>query len=128
MKIYVSHLRAFDYKKKLYSPLRDSVLSEKHTFIFPHEESDAPFDTEQLMKMQNCDLVLAEVSSPSTGQGMELAWASIYKIPVVCIFEEGATISRSLHKVTTHFISYTSLTQAIPQIEKAVNSYAKITN
>ena len=104
MKIYVSHSRHFDFKNELYDVLESSNL--KHDFIFPHKESDAPFNSKELLKNKNCGLVLAEVSYPATGQGIELGWADAYAIPVICIYKKGSEISGSLKVVCETFIEY----------------------
>ena len=104
MKIYVSHSRHFDFKKELYAVLENSNLDQD--FIFPHKESDAPFNSKDLLKDKGCDLVLAEVSYPATGQGIELGWANIHNIPIVCIFKKNSKISGSLSVVSKDFIEY----------------------
>lgn len=104
MKIYVSHSKNFDYKKDLYDVLENSNLG--HDFILPHKDSDIPFNTKDLLENKKCDLVLAEVSYPATGQGIELGWADIYKIPVVCIYKKDSKISSSLKVISDKFIEY----------------------
>lgn len=106
MKIYVSHLRNYDFKKELYDVLGNSNL--KHEFILPHKDSETPFNTKDLLQNKKCDLVLAEVSYPSTGQGIELGWANIYGIPIVCIYKKGAKIAGSLKVISNTFIEYES--------------------
>ena len=69
MKIYVCHSTSFDYNNHLYEPLK-SVLSD-HDLIFTH---DADSDFHSKDAIDSSDLVLAEVSYPSTGQGIELDW------------------------------------------------------
>lgn len=64
MKIYVSHSREFDFEKDLYEPLRNSALKWDNTFFFPHE---AGRDVNTKEEIKNSDLILAEVSFPSTG-------------------------------------------------------------
>ena len=88
MKIYVSHSKNFDYKKELYEVLENTNL--KHEFILPHKDSDKSFNTKDLLMDKKCDLVLAEVSYPATGQGIELGWADVYKIPIVCIYKKNS--------------------------------------
>lgn len=106
MNIYVSHSRDFDYKEELYKPLRKSELSKIHNFIFPHENSDNPFPTKDLFQNKGCDLVLAEVSYPATGQGIELGWANLLNIPIICIYKKDHKTSGSLKILTDKFIEY----------------------
>lgn len=51
----------------------------------------------RVMKMlQSTDLVIAEMSSPSTGQGMELQEAVRLNIPIVIIAKNGSKISSTV--------------------------------
>lgn len=104
MKIYISHSRNFTFKTDLYQPLQDSKLSLKHAFFFPHED-ERSMNTQK--EIQDSDLVVAEVSYPSTGQGIELGWASAAQVPIVCVSKEGSKVSGSLQYITKDFITYT---------------------
>ena len=39
--------------------------------------------------LKSCDLVVAEVTTPSLGVGYELGWAAAMKKPVLCLFRGG---------------------------------------
>jgi len=65
LKIYVGHSRDFDYVNELYVPLRRSKLNSIHEIILPHEKSDRPYSSKEFFK--TCDVMIAEVSHPSTG-------------------------------------------------------------
>lgn len=106
MNIYFSHSKKFDYKKELYEPLRNSELAKHHRFIFPHEESEKPYPTKELFQSKKCNLVIAEVSFPATGQGIELGWADVNQIPIACIYLTDSKISESLHVVSDLFFPY----------------------
>ena len=103
-KIYISHSTSFDFKKELYQPLKKAGLD--YSFIYPHEKSSKPYPVKKLFLSKKCNLVIAEVSFPSTGQGIELGWANIFKIPIICIYQEGKKYSNSLEKLTQKFIAY----------------------
>lgn len=77
MTIFISHSTGFDFKKELYQPIRKSPLNNRHTFILPHETSNMPYETKQFFASRNCDMIIAECSEPSTGQGIELGWANL---------------------------------------------------
>ncbi len=52
---------------------------------------------ERVMKrLQNTDIVIAEMSSPSTGQGMELQEAVRLDIPIIIIAKNGSKISSTV--------------------------------
>jgi hypothetical protein len=104
MKIYVSHSKEIDYVNELYKPIRDSDLNSRHEFFLPHE-SERPTNTKEIIK--NSSLILAETSFPATGQGIELGWAEMFRVPILCVYKEGSEISGSLKYITKNFISYT---------------------
>lgn len=116
MNIYVSHSRNFDYHKELYIPIETSSLTIGHSFIFPHKTSNDLFKTKELFLSKKCDLVLAEVSYPSTGQGIELGWADALDIPIVGIYRHGINISGSLIVVTDQIIVYTDSQDMLTKI------------
>lgn len=104
MKIYVSHAKSFDFVKELYQPLKDAKLPIE--FIFPHEEGSDPYDSKLLLERHGCDLILAEVSYPATGQGIELGWADAYKMSVICFYKSGTKPAGSLKVITDKIIEY----------------------
>ena len=46
--------------------------------------------------IQNCDAMIAEVSTPSHGVGYEIAYALSLKKPVLACYREGATVSKMI--------------------------------
>lgn len=123
MKIYVSHSRKFDFKNELYAPIKNSELSSTHIFIFPHEASDTPFNTKELFVNKGCDLVIAEVSYPATGQGIELGWANLLEIPIICLYKDGVEPSQSLHSVSKRFLMYTNSDNMLEDISGVLRQY-----
>ena len=118
MKIYVTHASSFDFQKELYHPLRSSELNNIYQIILPHEQSDALFSTSQYLK--DFDLVIAEVSYPSTGQGIELGWANISDIPILCIYKKGFNPSSGLKMVSQSFTEYESGDDLIHKLKSLI--------
>lgn len=106
MTIYVSHSKNFDYKNELYYPLKSLV--EKYDFVFPHEDSEKSYPTKKLFQEKKCDLVIAEVSYPATGQGIELGWADILNIPILCVHKKGKSISGSIKLISKEVFEYSN--------------------
>lgn len=122
MNIYISHSSRFDFKVKLYDPLKNSSLYIAHNIIFPHDKSGNPYPTERLLKERKIDIVLAEVSHQATGQGIELGWAYIFKIPIICIYELNSPISNSLKLISKNFIPYHKINaDMFAKIEQMIN-------
>jgi hypothetical protein len=120
MKIYIAHSTEFDFKKDLYQPIKSSRLNSEHEFIFlPKTYTEASdFVTRDIIK--TCDLVIAEVSFPSTGLGIELGWADVFKCPIICIYKKGRKISDSLKVVTDNVIEYTDKKDLIDKVSGEV--------
>ncbi len=116
MKIYISHSTNFDFKKDLYQPIKDSNLSKE--FIFPHEKSLKQNPLKKLFLSKKCNLIIAEISLPSTGQGIELGWANIYKIPIICFYKKGSNYSKSLKEISKKIIQYNNSKDLLEKIKK----------
>jgi nucleoside 2-deoxyribosyltransferase len=100
--IYIYHSSSFDFKNELYKPIRESELNKKYNFILPHENKI--IDTKQTIK--EADLIIAEVSFPSTGQGIELGWANILNKKIICIYKDEHKYSSALKFITNQFYNY----------------------
>ena len=94
-KLYVGHAtKDFDFEGLLYSPLQHSDIALSHQLILPHAAGGGPFKSEALFKNADGDLLmLADLSVPSIGLGMEIAWARQYKIPVLFCAQTGSSPS-----------------------------------
>jgi hypothetical protein len=107
MNIYISHSGAYDYEKELYTPVKQSELAEIHQFFLPHEPEN--LDTDAKIELKKTDVLVAEASLPSTGQGIELAQAEAADVPIVCFFKTGSRPSSSLRFVTSKIIEYSDM-------------------
>ena len=118
MKIYISHSSEYDYINKIYNPIKSSNLIKSNIFFLPHE--DKIVNTKNIIS--KCDLVIAEVTLPSTGQGIELGWADYTKTPILCMYEKGTKISSSLKYITNEFIEYDSVEDMIKKIRDFIKN------
>lgn len=118
MTIYVSHSKSFDYKNELYYPLKSLV--DKCDFIFPHENGDKGQISKNIFLEKKCGIVLAEVSFPATGQGIELGWADMMNIPIVCVHKKGSSISGSLKLISTQFYEYTNAHELLEIVKNKI--------
>ena len=119
MNISISHSTNFDFEKELYEPIKNSFRLRNHTFFFPEDRVQ---NTRSVIK--NCDIMIADVSYPSTGTGIEIGWASTVDKPIYCIYKQGCSYSFSLKFITDKFYEYTeeTLTKVIDQI---IDDYSK---
>ena len=116
MEMYVAHPSSTNYSN-LYEELKDSTLAENHKLVFPHD-SDEFLNSKEVIR--NSDLILAEVSKPSTGLGIELGWAEIFNKKVIKIHQEGSEISSSLKVIEGPEISYSELENISALIEEKI--------
>ena len=121
MKIYVAHSGSLDYKKLLYTPIRESEINKGNIIVLPHEYDTEPYNSREFLK--ECDLMVAEVSYPSTGLGIELGWADVYKTPIACIYLKGSKISTSLKVLTSNFIEYENSEELLEKLTTLINKF-----
>lgn len=120
MKIYLAHSSKFDFHKELYLPLQQSTLNKIHKIIYLYDEIENPGSTWDTIK--TCDLVIAEVSLPSMGEGIELGWANALNIPIICIHKQGQIASHFLDVVSKNILEYTDENNMIEVLQNAINN------
>lgn len=118
MKIYCTHATTFDYKNEFYEPLKKSELNQSHELFFPHE-TDLFINSKEIIK--SCNLVLAEVSYPSTGMGIELGWADAFNIPIIAAHKNDSDPSKSLGVLTKHILPYDSMSDLTGRLQRVIN-------
>lgn len=123
MKIYVTHSNKWEYISKLYQPLKQSKLQNEHKIYYPHDEEHKNEHSKETIS--NSDLVIAEVSLPATGMGVELGWAEDRKVPILCISQEGYHVSNALKHITEYFIVYKNEQDMVEKIEKFIQEKRK---
>jgi hypothetical protein len=121
--IYFIHSTGFDFKAEYYSPIRESRLSKRHKLIFPHDTSHKPFASRELFKSGKCDLVVAEVSFPSTGGGIEIGWAHAFNIPILMVAREDSNTPDSLGNLGLSFLRYGSKEDLALKVNQAVEAF-----
>ena len=114
MKIYITHSSSFDYQNELYNVLKNSELYSTHEFYFPHDGEVK--NTKEEIK--NSDVILAHVSDPSTGQGIELGWAESFGKRIIVVSKEGTQISSSVRFLTKEIFSYDNPDEMIDVLKR----------
>lgn len=122
MKIYIGHSKELNFQEELYLPIRESELNSEYEIVFPHEiyQKANDFYTKDIIK--TCDAMVAEVSFPATGLGIELGWANSFERPIICIYRKGSKISSSLKVVCNNFIEYTDKVNLIKKLGSALST------
>ncbi len=116
MNIYLSHSKNFDYQNQFYLPVKNSPISQNHHILYPHQNSQKPFPVKNLLAKHQIQLIIAEITYPSTGQGIELGWANACRIPIIGIHRFGAKISSSLKLITRKIIPYRKIDSILPKL------------
>ena len=120
MTIYLAHSASYDFVRELYEPIQQSELSKKYTFLFPH--GGKPLNSKD--RLAACDLVLAEVSLPSIGLGIELGWANDLKKKIICLHRTDVQPAKSLTFVSRIFIHYQSTQELIEGLQRVLAKVA----
>lgn len=103
MKVFVAYSSSYDFRNELYKPIRESELNNQYECFLPQEKGPEPVTIDII---KNSDVLVAEVSYPSTGQGIELGWAYVYKVPIIYLCKKGHKVSNSIHKLSSTFIIF----------------------
>ncbi len=91
----------------MYAALVDALLEDGHTIPTAMLSSPTVMEAEAIVSPQDvyerdaawvksCDMVVAEVSTPSHGVGYEIALAICWGKPVVCCYQEGRRVSKMI--------------------------------
>ncbi len=125
MKIYIGHASKLNFKKELYQPIRESQLNLEHEIILPHEiySEASDFVTRDIIK--TCDVMIAEVSFPATGLGIELGWADSAGTPIICIYRKGQKVVESLNVITDNFIEYVDTDDMMNKISDIIRDVTR---
>ncbi len=81
-------------------------------------DSDAPFNSKEYLKQ--CKFMIAEVSIPALGLGIEIGWANLYDVKIICLAKEGTNPSTSLSVVSKDIIKYTDEEDMIKKLEQVL--------
>ena len=117
MKIYISHSSNFDYQNELYRPI-EQAFSGEHDVYLPHSPENAGKNAKDIIA--DSDVVLAEVTYPSTGQGIELGWAEAAGIPIICFHKTDSKPSGALKHVAQTFVTYNTENDMTTRLATAV--------
>lgn len=118
MKVFIAHSSNYDFRNELYLPIRQSELNKQHDFFLPQEKGPEPVTIDII---KNSNVLVAEVSYPSTGQGIELGWAYVYKVPIVYLCKKGNKVSNSIYKLSSLLMEYTDSKDMIEKLSKQLS-------
>lgn len=120
MKLYVLHASSYDYQTELYEPLKQA-FGEQHDITLPHSSSGN--DKHSKETIQESDLVVADISYPSLGEGIEMGWAEAYGTPIVCIYREGSTPSATVRHICDSLLEYSDTDDMICKLREFFDAF-----
>jgi hypothetical protein len=93
--------------ESVYISIVDHLLAIGHDVPTAHLAHPEVMDLERIVDarevyerdmawIDGCDVLIAEVSTPSHGVGYEIAVALMREIPVLCCYRESATVSKMI--------------------------------
>lgn len=119
MKLYLTHSSGYDYETELYKPMKEA-FGDEYEIFFPHDTDLNGVKSKKIIP--TCSLVLAEVSYPSTGQGIELGWADAANVPIICFHRANSEISSALRFISDNRIEYSSTEDMIKMLQTKIQS------
>ncbi len=68
--------------------------------------------------------MIAEVSYPSTGQGIEIGWANASNVPIICIYRSGMGPSGALRFISNQIVEYSSPDDMVAKLRSIIADHA----
>ena len=91
-------------KKQGHQVLTDHIIID-NIFDFENKLSPQKIYERDIKFLNECDVVIAEVSNPSLGVGYEVCYALEHQIPTLCIFQSDIFISRMIVGNTSPYLT-----------------------
>ena len=116
----------------IYAAIVDTLLANGHTVPTAHlarpevvadEAAVSPEEVydRDIAWVDECDAVVAEVSTPSHGAGYEIAYALMTGKPVLCLAKEGVKVSKMIagnRMAKMKFVRYGDAAGAVKKVEE----------
>lgn len=96
------------------------VFVDKYNFK-PNQEKEMMQTAFQ--EIDNCALLLAELTTKSIGVGIEIGYAYATEKPIIYLYREGSTYSTTASGSASVIISYTNITDLIEQLTLKMASF-----
>lgn len=103
---FISHASgAMSHTPVFFSAVQEFAQNTKDIqLVLPHSKSEDVHLTKQ--SIQTCELVIVEISIPSTGSGIELGWANAANKPIIAFNQGGSQVSPAIKFVTNYIYTY----------------------
>ncbi len=132
MKVYFScSLTGGRNDEVVYGALVDQMLAAGHSVLTAHLARPEVMRAERVVDpgevyhrdiawIEECQALVAEVSTPSHGVGYEIAYALERRKPVLCLYRRDARVSKMIignDSPTLRLVTYTSRDEAVALVD-----------
>ena len=117
LNIYISHSSKMDYINELYEPLLNSSIALNNNLILPHSKEYEKINTKQII--MEADILVAEVSYPGTGIGLELGRAECNNVPIICFIKKGIKCNSSVSR-NFKVMEYENASDMVERLENII--------
>ena len=115
--------KADDYEKIInfldrYGVVLTKHVGDKNLTIKGESINSEEIYNRDIEMLNECDLLIAEVTTPSLGVGYEIAYAEKLNKRIICVYEDGINLSSMIQgnkKLT--FISYKSMDELASKLQ-----------
>ncbi len=109
----------------IYQQIVGALTRDGHTIPTSHLAESESMEKERILTpadvykrdvnwIKGCDVLIAEVSTPSHGVGYEIGYALSIGKPVLCIYQQGRRVSKMITgNPALQAVSYTTVEEAI---------------
>lgn len=111
--VYLAHSSKFDFKNKLYEPIKRSKIGNLYDFIYLMDNPGNLPNTKEMI--QTCQAVIGEISYPSIGAGIEIGWADAFDIPLILIHNHSYNPPEYYKTFSSYLLKYDD-PERIPEI------------
>ena len=116
----------------VYQKIVAALIADGHFIPTSHLAQSEVMDNERMLAprdvyerdvkwMDDCDVLIAEVSVPSHGVGYEIGYALNIGKPVLCIYQKERKVSKMITGNPTHMLTvreYSNVEEAISQLQR----------
>ena len=104
-----------------YGTVLDKHVASKNVFNLEKSSTEEEIYTRDVKWIDECDLVVAEVSVPSIGVGYEIAYAEKLNKKVICLCDESITASAMIAgNKNIELIKYKNEKELLNELEKRI--------
>ncbi len=126
--------------QEIYKVLVDNLVGWGHEVptailaspkVQDYEDSSTPIDVfkRDVKWVEDCDALIAEVSTPSHGVGYEIALALLLGKPVLCCYQKGRRVSKMItgnDMPKLKLLTYTDAEELIPRVKNFLQEISHI--